>query len=330
MSQSALYSEMQAKRANLTLERLGLSSWEEGEVKALQKKVGAEPVDGWFGPKSIEAWKTWAREHDAKPVADPSKYQAGGALDAGCAIISGIAYKPPEGCRIVNFLEPGGIPAQMDDTSERKYQVTQFVLHRGAERVGHIDRGNYARATERILDARGLSTSFSMDVDGTIYQHFDVGTRRGRHATHHNIQSDSMDIGGPFVQTTPRVAGQEPLTLKMAIGRENDHKPPLARGYGEVHCWTMPEAQIKALALFLPWWCKLRGIPLTACSDWRTFRLGGLGTKDPVTNVKGILAHTNISGPGQRVDGILPLHHLKEMGAVTGIQWRSGADFFKT
>jgi hypothetical protein len=47
---------------------------------------------------------------------------------------------------------------------------------------------------------------------------------------------------------------------------------------------------------------------------------------DPVTHVRGILAHTQISEPGRRVDGILPLHHLKEVGA--DIEWRSGADFF--
>lgn len=88
----------------------------------------------------------------------------------------------------------------------------------------------------------------------------------------------------------------------------------------------MPEAQTAALAIFLPWWCRLRGIPLTACEDWRCFRLGGAGQADPVTNVKGILAHTQISDPGGRVDGILPLHHLKERGVDLG--WRSGEDFF--
>src|SRR5690606_13044076 len=109
----------------------------------------------------------------------------------------------------------------------RKHTVTQFVLHRGAE--SHRKNENYAVATERILDGRGLSTTFTMDIDGTIYQHFDPAFRRGRHATYHNIQSDSMDIGGPFSQKRKKEEGQTPLTLKMAIGRTNDGVPPLQR-----------------------------------------------------------------------------------------------------
>jgi len=321
MSQSALYSASQARKANLTLERLGIASWDESEVQALQKKVGAKPTDGWFGPKSITAWKTWERRNGFPHAGPPTP-----GLE-GCVIIDTEPHVPPKGVRVVNHMEEGGIPADDRDTSPRKHAVTQFVLHRGAE--GHRRGENYAQATERILDARGLSTTFSMDIDGIIYQHFDPAIRRGRHATHHNVQSDSLDIGGPFSQKAKPKPGQEPLILKMAIGRKNDHKPPLSRSYAPVKCWSLTPEQATALALFLPWWCGLRGIPLTACEDWRTFRLGGTGTQDPVTNVKGILAHTQISGPGQRVDGILPLYHLKEMG-VPGIQWRSGADFFKT
>lgn len=327
MSQAALYSEAQAKKANLTLERLGLASWGEADVKALQTKVGATPVDGWFGPASIEAWKTWARKNQPNPVDNPANYQAGGKLDAGCVIIQGIAHKPPAGVKIVNFLEPGGIPAQKDDTDVRKMAVTQFVLHQGAE--SHMKGENYAQATERILDARGLSTTFTMDIDGTIYQHFDPAVRRGRHCTWHNVQSDSLDIGAPFSPSVVKgQPGQVQITYKAAIGHEDDNKPPLSRTYGTVKCWDMTPEQKKAVVAFLLWYCPLRGIPLTACEDWRTFRLGGAGLKDPVTNVKGILAHCQISGPGQRVDGILPLMALKELGAA--IQWRSGPDFFKT
>jgi hypothetical protein len=188
---------------------------------------------------------------------------------------------------------------------------------------------NYAAATERILDARGLSTTFSMDMDGVIYQHFDPALRRGRHATHHNVQSDSIDIGGPFSQTIKAQQGQVAQTFQAAIGRENDNKPPMTRGYAKVSCWTLPEAQVTALAHFMVWYCPLRGIPLTACEDARTFRLGGAGEKDPVTHVKGILAHGQISGPGQRVDGFIELIQVKESG-ISGITWRSGADFFNT
>lgn len=326
MSQSALYSKTQAAKANLTLDRLGLASWDKDDVKALQAKVGAKPVDGWLGPKSIKAWKAWAKKHDAKPVSDPVATE----VKAGYAVIDGEMFAAPAGLKYINHLEPGGIPAQFDDTSDRKGRpVTQFVLHRGWS--GSYKEGrNFAAKTEATLDARGLSGSHSMDIDGTIYQHFDVGPRRGRHATYHNVQSDSLDIGGPFTQKTTPAPGQKKLTFKAAIGRKNDGKPPLARSYGTVKCWSLTPEQEDALALFLPWWCKLRGIPLTACEDLRTFRLsGGLGTKDPVTNVVGILAHGQISGPGRRVDGFLPLLALRERDD-TGIEWRSGEDFFLT
>jgi len=329
MSQSALYSEAQAKKANLTLERLGLKSWEADEVKALQTKVGAKPVDGWLGPKSIAAWKAWAKKNESNPVSGGQE----GHLDdpavlvwPGQFIINGVGHTPPSGVTVVNFLEPKGVPAELDDTNERKYPVTQFVFHLGAE--SHRKDENYAQATERILDARGLSTTMTMDIDGAIYQHFDPGLRRGRHATYHNVQSDSMDIGSPFGSTKKPEPGQVPLTFKAAIGREDDHKPPMSRTYGTVKCLDLTPAQKAALVAFIPWYCNLRGIPLTACDDWRTFRIGGQGTKDPVTNVKGLVAHMQISDPGRRVDGVRALMALKDGGAP--IEWRSGEDFLKT
>lgn len=322
--QSAVYSQHQAEKANLSLSCLGLDSWSAEDVKALQKKVGAKPVDGWFGPKSLKAWKAWKRKNEPEPVSPVTS-----SVSTGTAIIDGKHYDAPAGLKYVNHKEPNGIPAQMNDTSKRKHEVTQFVLHRGWS--GSYKPGrNFAAKTEATLDARGLSGSHSMDIDGTIYQHFDPAIRRGRHATHHNVQSDSLDIGGPFTLKTKPAPGQTKMVTKMAIGRKNDGKPPLKRTYGTVKHWSLTPEQEEALKLFIPWWCNLRGIPLTACEDWRTFRIGGVGRKDPVTNVKGILAHTQISGPGRRVDGILPLIVLREADEDLGIEWRSGEEFFDT
>ena len=325
-SQSAVYSETQAKKAGLTLERLGLASWSVPDVMLLQAKVGAKPADGWFGPTSIAAWKVWAKKNESQPVHDTSEVIH--ADLSGTVIIGGNYHKPPAGVKVVNYKEPGGIPAQMDDTSERKHPVFQFVIHRGAE--SHLKGENYAQATERVLDARGLSTTFSMDIDGTIYQHFDPAIRRGRHCTYHNVQSDSIDIGGPFTHTMKPEQGQAFAQFKAAIGRAGDNVPPMTRKYGNVKCWAMPKAQVSALANFLAWYCPLRGIPAFACEDMRTFRLSGdAGINDPVTNVKGILAHAQVSEPGARVDGFLELLQVKESG-VAGITWRPGVDFFKT
>lgn len=318
MSQRELYCLHQAQKANITLEDLGIEDFSFGAVSALQAKLKTKP-DGWFGPKSIAKWKAWARKQAPKPQ---HSEEVGNGV-----VVDGVLHQPPEGVTVVPHTAPNGIPAQRNDTSPRRYEVTQFILHRGAE-TKRKSEATYAHSTERILDARGLSSTFTMDIDGTIYQHFDPAVRRGRHASHHNVQSDSIDIGGPFSQKRKPVEGQTKLKLKMAIGRSKSDAPPLSRKYGSVRCWSLTPAQEKALIAFVPWYCELRGIPLTACEDWRTFRVRGLGRKDPVTNVKGILAHTQISGPGRRVDGILPLKVLRE--GDTPIEWRSAENFFDT
>jgi hypothetical protein len=322
MTQSALYSEHHATKALLDLKMLGLASWEPQDVISLQVKIGAL-ADGWFGPKSIQKYHQWVKDTDTTP--------AGPAYDAGCVLLGNVAHKPPQGLRVVNHMEPVGVPARQADTRPRAkdYVPTQFLLHRGAEtkRAGE----NYAQATERVLRAKGCSTTFTLDVDGIVYQHYDPAERHGIHCTHHNVQSDSLDIGGPFSRKHKPVPGQTELALQMAIGRKNDGKPPLTRRYAPVRCWSMTPAQRTALALFVPWYCQLRGIPARACSDWRTFRIGGLGTRDPATHVRGIVAHTQVAGPGTRVDGILPLHHLLEDGVVgvgSKIQWRDGEGFW--
>jgi hypothetical protein len=321
MSQSALYSESQAALANLSLERLGLSSWNICEVQGLQAKVKAK-ADGWFGPKSVAKWKAWARKHDSKPATLDHPTDS---ATPGHAVINGVQYQAPKGLKYVNHLEPNGIPAQIDDTSRRKRPVSLLVLHRGWG--GSYKKGrNFAAKTEATLDARGLSGTHSMDIDGTIYQHFDPHARRGRHCTHHNVQSDSLDVAGPFGMKRKPAPGQERTSFLAAIGRKNDGVPPLQRKYGTVKCWDMTDAQKEALKLFIPWWCELRGIPLTACEGWRTFRLSShSGRRDPVTKVEGIVAHAQVSSPGKRVDGILPLIVLKESNVM--IEWRPAEDF---
>lgn len=327
-AQSALYSEKHATAAGLDLKTLDLSSWDEAPVEALQKKISAGQ-DGWFGPDSVACWKSWAKRSQPAPVT-PIQAPDRGYLTLpylfapGCVILGKDSHNPPMGVTVVNFKQAGNLAAEEHDTDRRTSPVTQFVFHLGAE--SKCGMPSLAAATEMILNQKGLSSTFTMDVDGTIYQHFDPTLRSGRHAPNHNHQSDSLDVAGPFTKSKKPLKGQVAMSFQAAIGRKNDGKPPMQRSYGEVKCWTMTPAQKDALAVFVPWYCNLRGIPLTACEDWRTFRVGGLGLKDPVTNVKGLLAHCQISGPGERVDGIRELIDLKAAGVP--IQWRSGKDFF--
>ena len=241
-----------------------------------------------------------------------------GSGDVSAVMLDGGWRPAPAGVRVVQM------PCKLDHTSARSRPVTQLLLHRGAEE--HRKNETYAEATLRVLAAQQYSTTFTLDVDGTIAQHFDPGPRRGRHAIHHNVQSDSIDVAGPFRRKISPVAGQTPRELRMAIGKaKGDPGRPLERRYATQRCWSLTPAQREALILFVPWWCTLRGIPLRACSDWRTFRVGGKGLADPATGVTGILAHVQVAGPGTRVDGALELEALTH---VQGIAWRAGEDFW--
>lgn len=273
------------------------------------------------------------------------------------AIVGGEEVEAPAGLMLINWLDgDGGIPGLLSKHApKRKLPPTQLVFHRGSEAqdgadvdeeidteeeavevVGTGDEDDPMR-TKRILDRRSLSSMFTLTPAGVFYQHFDTD-QRGRHATHHNVQSDSIDVQGPLSRKRRGMAGQELLTLPYAIGRKGDAASKargrtkqeaaiLARRYVKVKQWGLTPQQRKALAIFTPWWCELRGIPLRACDDWRTFRVGGTGRKDPTTNVTGLLAHTQISGPGQRVDGCVALHALKQAGVA--IEWRPGTEFWK-
>lgn len=275
--------------------------------------------------------------------------------DRYTAIVNGEEVEAPAGLMLINWLDGDGIPALLSKYApERKLPPTQLVFHRGSEIedgadvdkeidteaeavevVGTGDEDDPMR-TKRILDRRELSSMFTLTPAGVLYQHFDAA-QRGRHATHHNVQSDSVDVQGPLSRKRRGIAGQELLTLPYAIGRKSDAASKargreaqqaaiLARRYVKVKQWGLTPQQQRALALFVPWWCELRGIPLRACDDWRTFRVGGKGRKDPTTDVTGLLAHTQISGPGQRVDGCVALHALKQSGVP--IEWRPGPEFW--
>lgn len=299
------YSEKSAAAAKVTLADLGIPDWSEASIKTVQTKIGVNP-DGDFGPDSIAAWKKWRRvEPDPKTLTGPN----------GCVLIGGVAHEPPAGVKVVNHKQPGGIPAQLDDTDIRKRPVTQFVLHRGAEKPSGYK--TYSAATEAILDSKGFSTTFSMEPDGTIYQHFDPQDRRGRHAQYHNIQSDSIDVCGPLSSKAKGLPGQVMLNLQVAIGNEDDKLKPQDRPLRAYSCWSLTPEQGAALRAFLPWYCALRGIPAKACSDLRTFRTTGLDARDPICGFRGIVAHAQVSAPGRRTDGFAELEALK--GAA--IEW---------
>jgi hypothetical protein len=233
---------------------------------------------------------------------------------------------PPEGITVVNYLQKGGVPANPRNLRDRQYPPYQLVIHRGGQ-VKSKREDNYAQSTERFLDANGCSSTWTLNPDGVFYQHFDPANLRGIHCASHNRQSDSIDVAGPIL-IKKGLEGQERKTIQVAPGKKNDHLPPLKRKMVDLECWSLTPAQRESLKIFVPWYCGLIGVPAVACDEWRTFRLSGyLKEKDPVTDgVKGIIAHAHVANPGSRLDGWLPLQHLKEDGAE--IEWRGAEDFF--
>lgn len=245
------------------------------------------------------------------------------------AVLAGKEAPAPAGLVITTWLADARLLSH--HTAPRKRPITQLLIHRGAEVPS-----NDPMRTKGVLDARGLSSLWTLTPDGRLWQHFDPATDRGAHATHHNVQSDSIDVQGPLTKKLTPMPGQELLRMSAAIGRKGDAASKaatlaarqaaiLARKAVPLEQWSLTPAQAIALRLFVPWWCALRGIPARACSALRTFRVGGLGLADPATNVTGILAHAQVSGPGERVDGFAELDVLLDL---PGIAWRGAADFW--
>ncbi len=301
---SESYSKYHASMAGLSLKTLGLRSWSEADVAEFQAQISPSlDADGWFGPESIAALAARKPEVIVTPE-----------FTAGHLILNGKSVAPPEGVKVVNYAEKGGLRASTRALSPRTATVTQLLLHRGSQAV--VDG---ARHTLNVLEAKkpnACSTTFIIALDGVIYQTFDPAKYAGRHCIHHNHQSDAIDLVGPVQMKTSTgqelkgVRGQEIWPLPLAIGREGDNLPPYARKVVTTRQWSPTPAQQEALARFVPWWCSIRGIPRVACADPRTFRLGGLGPKDPITNQRGIFGHIQVAGPGTRVDGAVEIESL--------------------
>lgn len=220
-------------------------------------------------------------------------------------IFNGEEVEAPEGIKVVNFTQEPWIKSE--HVVERKHPLTQLIVHRGAE-----TNRNSAKRTKAVLDNRNLSTLFTMDIDGTIYQHFDPALYRGKHCTHHNVQSDSIDVAGVFTQpSSSALAEQNIVTLPVAIGRSKVYNDPMLRKMVPFKYHDLTEAQKAALAIFIPFWCDLRGIEKQIYHEHRTIRKGGLGVKDPVTNLKGVFSHCQVADPGHRVDGVEVIELLK-------------------
>ena len=324
------YNKRHGGAAGLTPSDFGAATWSDhAHIEAWQRAHGLRD-DGAVGPATV-AGALAERKRVQGAATEPDAPAVGGGLGV---VLGGVRIPSP--VPVVTWLE---CPELLSvHTSQRTRPVTQLVLHRGAE-----TRSLDPMATKAILDGRKLSSLFTLTPDGVIHQHFDPAKLRGRHCEHHNVSSDSIDVQGPLGQRTAPYDGQTLFAFSCAIGlaksKEGTHRDAaalaptpaaaraavLARKMVRVRQWSLSPAQAETLRLFVPWWCALRGIPARACDELRTFRVGGLGLADPATDVTGVLAHAQVAGPGDRIDGLIELRTLQEAGVL---DWRAAEDFW--
>lgn len=113
----------------------------------------------------------------------------------------------PAGTRIVTWLDAGGYnlyqrPPGTPENHEPRRALAGVTSRRGElkrlqaavdQLVLHYDNTGSSAATFGVLQRRGLSAHFLIDVDGTIYQTLDL-RERGWHATIANERSIGIEI----------------------------------------------------------------------------------------------------------------------------------------
>lgn len=156
-------------------------------------------------------------------------------------IVAGKGF--PAGTRVVTWLEPGGFNAyatrkplygrrpsakgkkDRDPTvRELQRQVDQFVLH--------YDGGGLSRICFDVLQKRGLSVHFLLDVDGTIYQTLDL-QERAWHAGTANDRSIGVEIAnlGAYPPAEAKVLAE---WYQRGPAGQTRLVPPKAAGDGRV------------------------------------------------------------------------------------------------
>jgi N-acetyl-anhydromuramyl-L-alanine amidase AmpD len=181
----------------------------------------------------------------------------------------------PAGTRVVLWNDPDGLDAYRGGHYGQRPagagSVTQVILH--------YDVAGTSRNCQRILDKRGLSCHFLVDLDGTVYQTLDC-KERAWHAGEANDRSVGIEIAniGAYPDRTVidrwyiadergiRVALPPPLRDDLAGYVARPARPEPVRG--EIHGRTLwqydfTEAQYAALARLLAALSRSLAIPAT-------------------------------------------------------------------
>lgn len=154
---------------------------------------------------------------------DPTEGQVilacGRSFFAGVPIVPWISPEPPEKPRHQPGRKERGeggrvlVEAGSDDIERLRTVVDQLVLH--------YDAAGSSRRCLEILEERGLSIHFLVDVDGTIYQALDLRDQAW-HATIANARSIGVEIAnlGAYPPGSPEIAKAGERVRGAAQGRE--------------------------------------------------------------------------------------------------------------
>ncbi|HEX8913195.1 MAG TPA: N-acetylmuramoyl-L-alanine amidase [Humisphaera sp.] len=174
-------------------------------------------------------------QSNRQPPTDHVKRAAPAPIRRGDEIVVAGQLVPTGGARVVLWTDPGGYAASAKNIGTRdqvlsdaeaatvraaggrwapallREKVDQFVLH--------YDVAGTSRTCFRVLEGRGLSVHFMLDVDGTIYQTCDLQAR-----TFHATKSNPRSVG---VEIANMGAYANPLPLKEWYGRGPDGRTVL-------------------------------------------------------------------------------------------------------
>lgn len=193
--------------------------------------------------KPVES--TTATMVDAPPALPPVRegyafILAGERFDAGTRVVTFLesngfdayaipvsAATPYENHGVRRFPAPaGGEPAELPEPAtleQLRGLVDQVVLH--------YDSEGLSRRTFPILQKRGLSAHFLIDVDGTIYQTLDL-RERAYHATVANSRSIGIEIANLGAYPPGETQEADPWYQRASDGTVIMQAPPDARPRG--------------------------------------------------------------------------------------------------
>lgn len=183
--------------------------------------------------------------------------------------------------KVVLWYDEGGLEAKVEDYnySIGNREIKKFIVH--------WDVCFNSRACHNALDGRGLSVTFMIDNDGTIYQTMDM-CHVARHARSFNLDSLGVEISNAFYLKhqdwyVNHGFGERPI-VKDAIVRDRKVQD---------HLGFYP-AQIEALKALIKALHKGLGLKLKA-PEWNGQEYTGTLSRRIVRKKEGILHHYHLS-----------------------------------